>query len=45
MAADAWRADSACGGMEYGGESVVACNRDGSGYAENCPAADCLDRK
>jgi hypothetical protein len=41
----ACRADPACRGMEYRGESVVACNWDGNGYADNCPTVGCLDRK
>ena len=43
--AAACRADPACKGMEYRGESVVACNWDGNGYADNCPTVGCLDRK
>ena len=41
----ACRADSACRSMEYRGESVVACNWDRNGYADNCPTVGCLDRK
>ena len=43
--AAACRADPACRGMEYRGESVVACNWDGNGFADNCPTVGCLDRK
>jgi len=39
------RADPACRGMEYRGESVVACQWDENGYADNCPTVGCLDRK
>ena len=42
---DACRADRACRGMEYRGESVVACQWDGDGYATNCPTVGCLERK
>jgi hypothetical protein len=42
---DACRADPACRGMEYRGESVVACLWDGNGYATNCPTVGCLDRR
>lgn len=42
---DACRADPACKGMEYRGESVVACMWDENGYAGNCPTVGCLDRK
>lgn len=45
MAVDACRADRACRGMEYRGESVVACQWDANGYAANCPTVGCLDRK
>lgn len=45
MTAAACRADPACRGMEYSGESVVACNWDANGYADNCPTVGCLDRK
>lgn len=41
----ACRADTACRGMEYRGESVVACYWDENGYADNCPTVGCLDRK
>ena len=36
--------DPACKGMQYRGESVVACNWDENGYAGNCPTVGCLDR-
>lgn len=39
------RADKACRGMEYRGESVVACQWDENGYAANCPTVGCLDSK
>jgi hypothetical protein len=45
MTVEACRADPACKGMEYRGESVVACNWDENGYADNCPTVGCLDRK
>jgi len=38
-------ADTACRGMEYRGESVVACHWDANGFADNCPTVGCLDRK
>ena len=38
------RADSACRGVPYLGESVVACIPDGRGFAENCPSVGCLSR-
>lgn len=41
---DACRADATCKGMEYRGESVVACQFDKDGYAGNCPTVGCLDR-
>lgn len=43
--AKACRSDPACRGMEYRGESVIACQWDGNGYASNCPTVGCLDRK
>jgi hypothetical protein len=33
----ACRADPACYGMPYPGESLVACQLDGRGFASNCP--------
>jgi hypothetical protein len=38
------RSDRACRGMQYRGESVVACHWDETGYADNCPTVGCLDR-
>lgn len=38
------RADPACVGMRYRGESVVACRPDGSGFWTNCPAVGCVSR-
>jgi hypothetical protein len=38
------RADKACKGMPYRGESVVACMDDGSGFAKNCPTVGCISR-
>jgi hypothetical protein len=35
------RADPACFGMLYRGESVVACLWDERGFATNCPAVGC----
>lgn len=43
--ADACRADPACRGMEYRGESVIACHWGGNGFADNCPTVGCLDRR
>jgi hypothetical protein len=37
----ACRADPACYGMPYQGESVVACQLDGRGFASNCPTVGC----
>ena len=45
MTTAACRADPTCSGMEYRGESVVACNWDENGYADNCPTVGCLDRE
>ena len=42
--AAACRGDPACKGMEYRGESVIACQFDKAGYATNCPTVGCLDR-
>ena len=41
---DACRADKKCKGMPYQGESVVACEDDGSGFAKNCPTVGCISR-
>jgi hypothetical protein len=38
---DACRADPACYGMPYRGESVVACRLDARGFASNCPTVGC----
>lgn len=38
------RADPACEGMPYQGESVVACMPDGQGFWTNCPAVGCRTR-
>jgi hypothetical protein len=35
------RADPACYGMQYRGESVVACNFDERGFASNCSTVGC----
>ena len=37
----ACRADLACYGMPYQGESLVACNVDARGFASNCPTVGC----
>jgi hypothetical protein len=38
---DACKADPACVGMPYRGESVVACQFDARGFATNCPTVGC----
>jgi hypothetical protein len=38
------RADPACEGLRYRGESVVACMPDGRGFWTNCPAVGCISR-
>jgi hypothetical protein len=38
------RADDRCKGVQYRGESVVACIADGKGFWENCPAVGCVSR-
>ena len=38
------RADAACKGMVYRGESVVACMDDGHGFPSNCPTVGCISR-
>ncbi len=38
------RADPACVGMQYRGESVAACELDPQGYATNCPTVGCISR-
>lgn len=40
----ACRADPACVGMPYRGESFVACQPDGAGFWSNCPAVGCVTR-
>jgi hypothetical protein len=35
------RADTACYGIPYRGESVVACIVDTRGFASNCPTVGC----
>ena len=37
----ACRADPACYGMPYRGESVVPCIYDQRGFASNCPTVGC----
>src|SRR5438067_3851568 len=39
------RADPACEGMRYRGESVVACMQDEHGFWINCPAVGCISRR
>jgi hypothetical protein len=39
--AAACRADPACYGMPYRGESVVGCIFDERGFASNCPTVGC----
>jgi hypothetical protein len=39
------RADPACEGMRYRGESAVACIADGRGFWTNCPAVGCISRR
>jgi hypothetical protein len=38
------KADPRCKGMPYRGESVVACEDDGSGFSPNCPTVGCISR-
>jgi hypothetical protein len=38
------RADLACVGLRYRGESVAACQPDGRGFWSNCPTVGCLSR-
>jgi hypothetical protein len=38
----ACRADKACKGLPYKGESAVACKPDGKGFWSNCPATGCI---
>jgi hypothetical protein len=35
------KADLACYGMPYRGESVVRCSVDARGFASNCPTVGC----
>jgi hypothetical protein len=35
-------ADAACAGLQYRGESVVACHFDARGFADNCPTVGCI---
>lgn len=35
------RADLACYGMPYRGESIVACTVDKRGFSSNCPTVGC----
>jgi len=39
------KADKACYGMPYRGESVVACRFDERGFASNCPTVGCTSQK
>jgi hypothetical protein len=39
------KADKACYGMEYRGESVVACRFDDRGFASNCPTVGCTSQR
>ncbi|HEX7600473.1 MAG TPA: hypothetical protein VF316_02665 [Polyangiaceae bacterium] len=38
------RADPACKGMFYRGESAVVCMDDGHGFPSNCPTVGCISR-
>ena len=40
--AAACKADRACHGMLYRGESVIACLWDSRGFAPNCPTVGCI---
>jgi hypothetical protein len=42
---DSCRADAACGGLPYRGESVVACQFDNRGFGTNCPTVGCVSLK
>ena len=35
------KADTACYGMQYSGESMVACQFDERGFGSNCPTVGC----
>ncbi len=37
----ACRADKACFGLPYRGESIVRCSRDERGFGINCPTVGC----
>ena len=37
----ACRADPACYGRQYEGESLVQCNLDARGFSSNCPTIGC----
>ena len=39
--AEACRADPACYGLPYRGESAVACRLDARGFGANCPTVGC----
>ena len=39
--AEACRADSACKGVRYRGESLVRCEWDARNFAPNCPTVGC----
>lgn len=41
----ACKSDEACMAARYSGESLVACHWDERGFADNCPAVGCRDRK
>ncbi|HET7842874.1 MAG TPA: hypothetical protein VFL14_01890 [Xanthomonadales bacterium] len=38
------RADPQCVGVQYRGESFVACQPDGHGFWTNCPAVGCVSK-
>ena len=38
----ACRADAACRGLPYRGESVVRCELDARGFGRNCPTVGCV---
>jgi hypothetical protein len=40
--AAACKADARCGGAEYKGESLAACQYDGRGFTTNCPWVGCI---
>ena len=40
--AAACKADNACHGLRYRGESMEACRWDGRGFAANCPTVGCV---